>query len=451
MRTASRKLLLPLLCVAPLTLPAPLIFAQDASDELEQLSHEILRMQSEVSLLEAENEIENLQRIFGFYFDKNLWTQAADLFTEDATVELGGAGVYVGKERILTYFRTMGAEGPQEGILNDHMQLQPVIHVGPDGTARGRWHHFSQEAVHGVSHHWGTGIYENEYRMENGVWKISKLQLYSTMRTPYEAGWGVSALPRSTPSASLPPDLPPSVEYENYPAAFVPPFHYNNPGLPVQDVPAAVDATAASMTLPQVSAALAVLDRRIGLLQDADDVERLHTIYGYYLARNQWDHLTGIFAEDGTIEIAQRGIYSGRASVRRNLDLYGVQDELPGTLHNHMQFQPVIHIAADGESALMRSRAFSMMGNYGGVGRWMGGTYENIFVKRDGVWQILKDQQINTYFAGYDEGWKDLVWRPAPGITEANPPDEPPSLYFEMYPRAYLPPFHYANPVTGRQ
>ena len=34
-----------------------------------------------------------------------------------------------------------------------------------------------------------------------------------------------------------------------------------------------------------------------------DALERLHSVYGYYLARNQWDHLAGIFQEDGTIEI----------------------------------------------------------------------------------------------------------------------------------------------------
>jgi hypothetical protein len=47
-------------------------------------------------------------------------------------------------------------------------------------------------------------------------------------------------------------------------------------------------------------------------------------------------------------------------------------------------------------------------------------------------------------------GWKDLEWRPAPGVNESNPPDAPPSTYFEMYPRAFLPPYHYKNPVTGK-
>lgn len=425
------------------------VMAQQGDTELLQLAQQLAQMQAEVRLLEAENEIENLQRIYGFYTDKNLWTQAADLFTADASVELGGSGVYKGRARILQYFNTLGAEGPQEGVLNDHMQLQPVITVAADGlSAQGRWQHFSQEARFGVDHHWGTGVYENEYRYEDGVWKISKLHLYSTMRTPYEDGWGVTAEPRTILSEILPPDAPASTDYANYPAVFVPPYHYGNP-VTTPGIPAQAGAVVSGPGA--IEQAIAELDHRLGLLQDADAVERLHTIYGYYLARNQWDELAGIFTPDGSIEIAQRGIYRGRAGIRRNLDLYGVQDELPGTLHNHMQFQPVIHVASDGQSARMRSRAFSMMGNYEGVGRWMGGTYENIFEKRDGVWMLHVDQQINTYFALYDEGWKDLQWRPAPGISETNPPDEPPSLYFEMYPRAYLPAFHYVNPVTGRQ
>jgi hypothetical protein len=186
-------------------LGATLLLASQAyaqqGDELQQLARELASLQAEVTNLEAENEIENLQGIFGFYIDKNHWQQAADLFTEDATFEWGGSGVYVGKARILAYLQSLGAEGPQEGVLNDHMQLQPIVTVAPDGkTARARWHEFSQEAVHGQNHFWGTGVYENEYRFEDGVWKLSKLHLYSTMKTPYEDGWGVTALPRTTPS-----------------------------------------------------------------------------------------------------------------------------------------------------------------------------------------------------------------------------------------------------------
>ena len=115
-----------------------------------------------------------------------------------------------------------------------------------------------------------------------------------------------------------------------------------------------------------------------------------------------------------------------------------------------MQDQPVIDVASDGQTAQMRSRAFSMMGNYGKNGTWMGGIYENTYVKLDGIWRIKSDHVVNTYFAPYDVGWKDLAARDAPGITASNPPDAPPTVHFEMYPRSFLPPFHYVNPVTGK-
>jgi hypothetical protein len=116
-----------------------------------------------------------------------------------------------------------------------------------------------------------------------------------------------------------------------------------------------------------------------------------------------------------------------------------------------MQYQPVIHVAEDGKTAQLRARALSMMGNYGKAGMWMGGIYENRFVKENGVWKFRHDQVTNTYFIPYDEGWKDLKPRPPPGVSTTNPPDKPPSVQFEMYPRvSSMPPFHYDNPVTGK-
>jgi ketosteroid isomerase-like protein len=418
-------------------------------DEYGELLKEANLLEQEIEGLEAENEIENLQRIFGFYFDKKLWTEAADLFTDNATVEIGGDGVYLGKKTILEYFKTLGLEGPEEGVLNDQMQLQPVIHVISKTEARGRWRLFSQEARFGKNHFWGTGVYENEYKKENGKWKISRLHLYSIMRTPYDQGWAKAALPRSTQNEQYPPDQPPSVDYRNYPSVFIPPFHFENPVTGGRKPLAEPDLK--GLSEEELDSLLDDLEKRIGLLQDADEVERLHAVYGYYLAGNQWDDLTGIFAPDGTIEIAQRGVYKGYKGIRRNLNLYGEQDQLPGQLHNHMQYQPVIHVSEDGQTAFMRSRAFSMMGAYNGSGMWMGGVYENIFVKRNGTWMIYKDQVFNTYFAPYDQGWKDLNRRNPPGINNENPPDAPPSVYFEMYPSAFLPPFHYPNPVTGKR
>ena len=127
----------------------------------------------------------------------------------------------------------------------------------------------------------------------------------------------------------------------------------------------AVVAAAARTTAESLAATLAALDRRLGLLEDVAQLERLNSIYGYYLAHLQWDDLTGIFSPTGSIEIAMRGVYVGAASVRRNLNLYGqATDDQFGLQHNHMQFQPVITVAPDGQSAKLRSRALSIMGNW---------------------------------------------------------------------------------------
>jgi SnoaL-like domain len=422
----------------------------EETESLAALSARAATLERDIGRLEDYDAIKRLQRIYGFYTDKQLWTQAASLFTADGTIEVGGRGIYVGREHVRAFLALAGPEMPQPGRLFDHMQLQPIVHVAADGlSAKGRWHLFAQEAVAGQYAQWGLGVYENEYVKEDGVWKIRALHLFTTMYTPYEAGWGKTAIPNPGPSAELPPDRPPSVAYAAYPEPFVVPFHYPHPVREPASPRAAAPAAAPEST-PSLDARLAALDKRVGLLEDAVQLERMNSIYGYYLAHLQWDDLTGIFSPSGSIEIAMRGVYAGRASVRRNLDLYGkATDSQFGLQHNHMQFQPVISIAPDGQSARMRSRALSIMGQYERYAQWMGGVYENEYVKENGVWKIKHDQVFNTYFTPYAVGWKDVQPRPPPGITASNPPDLPPTHPFEMYPKAFLPPFHYANPVTG--
>jgi hypothetical protein len=184
------------------------------------------------------NEIENLQRSFGFYFDKMLWDHVADLFADDGTIELGFSGVYIGKERIRDYLYSLsgGRQGPLEGVLNNFMQLQPIITLGEDGrSAQGRWRALVLTGVSGSGSggNWGEGPYENTYVKEDGVWKIRSLRWYGRFVAPYEGGWievDEQALRDLTVSPTLEPDAPPSGGYEPYPSASTAPFHFANPG-----------------------------------------------------------------------------------------------------------------------------------------------------------------------------------------------------------------------------
>jgi hypothetical protein len=183
------------------------------------------------------NEIENLQRSYGYYVDKMLWDHVVDLFADGGTMEMGPSGVYVGKENIRRYLYSLSGErqGPLEGELNNHLQLQPIITLAPDGSsAQGRWRALVLTGTHGSGSggNWGEGPYENEYVKQNGVWKIAKLHWYATFVAPYEGGWrnaSAEALDELTLGRDVQPDRPPSEDYEPYPAAYVPPFHYPNP------------------------------------------------------------------------------------------------------------------------------------------------------------------------------------------------------------------------------
>ena len=198
-----------------------------------------------VGLLEDQDAVEKLQATFGFYFDKGLWQDTADLFTRNGSFEYGLSGVYVGEDRIRRALLLFGPEGLAQGYLNNHMQLQAVITVAPDGrSAAGRWQGMVMLSEPGTNGIWGVGIYENTYVKENGVWKIDTLHFYPSASTDYDKGWARSALPMKGPSALFPPDKPSTAVYRSYPGNFVPPFSYQHPvtGAPLTNLPQAIDS-----------------------------------------------------------------------------------------------------------------------------------------------------------------------------------------------------------------
>jgi len=414
------------------------------------LQQQVQTLTHEVRQLEAVDAIETLQRTYGFYMDKALWTYAADLFTDDATLEIGASGVYIGKDRIRQYLFSLGKEGPQDGRLIDQMQLQPVVHVSEDGEhARGRWHSLVMAGQYKQKAYWGSVVYENDYRKEGGVWKIAGLHAYNIMYTDYSKGWAKDAVADIWTGQRPAPDRPSTIDHRSYPDKYFAPYHYENPvtGNPVKFSNAGPEA---SMLVPagKLEETVADLDKRLQRLNDINDIERLQHIYGYYLDKQQWDDLAALSADDAVIEIAQRGVYTGRQRVRDNLNLYGEPGVHHGVLHNHIQLQAVVHIDDDGRTAYVRARALSMLGTYGRVGVWGGSVYENEYIKDNGVWKFRIDHLYTTMFTTYNEGWAAAP-RPAPGISKTNPPDSPPSVVYEAFPGYFVPPFDYPHPVTG--
>ena len=189
---------------------------------------------------------------------------------------------------------------------------------------------------------------------------------------------------------------------------------------------------------------------RIAALEDERAIIRLQTAYGYYVDKAQWDEAADLFARDATLEIAARGLYRGQDRIRAYLKCLPAL--VPGAVFNHMQLQPLVTIA--GDTAQGRWRAImevAVPDATGRVGKMLLGeaTYENAYVREDGVWKIARLHCFITYYADAHEG---LAAGGVPMGTELAhfPPDAPQTVEYQSYPGVFVPPYHYPNPVTGK-
>ncbi len=140
-----------------------------------------------------------------------------------------------------------------------------------------------------------------------------------------------------------------------------------------------------------------------------------------------------------------RGLYRGQERIRAYLKCLPPLAE--GTLFNHMQLQPLITL--DGDWAWGRWRAIMEVTITGQVDMVGEATYENAYVREDGVWKIAKLHAFVTYYVRWNEGWSKggvPMGTELPGMA----PDAPQTVDYGSFPEVYIPPYHYPNPVTGK-
>ena len=141
-------------------------------------------------------------------------------------LELAGRGVFRGRERVREYLHHLPPYG--HGMLYNHMQLQPVIHVDSEaGTAKGRWRSFMMVGALVAEARWGEATYENEYVRIDGEWRIALLHGYMNIYVEFDQGWNKGGVKLLRSIEGLQPDEPPTLRYETFPAPFVAPFHYD--------------------------------------------------------------------------------------------------------------------------------------------------------------------------------------------------------------------------------
>jgi hypothetical protein len=219
-------------------------------DALQALSAEVAKLTRRTGLLEDTNAVKSLHYKYGYYIDKCLYREAVELFADSAQVSFLN-GIYKGKEgarRLYVdwfqkYF-TNGFNGPIRGLLLDHLMLQDIVDVAPDGlSARGRFRCVLQGGCHESmrdpianfpQQFWEAGIYENVYVKEAGVWKIKLLNYNMLWQANYAQGWAHSGvhlapLTRTFPEDPNGPDELLPEAPKTWPETRVVPFHYDHP------------------------------------------------------------------------------------------------------------------------------------------------------------------------------------------------------------------------------
>ncbi len=453
--------------LAPAACSAPSMTFDDAAVS-DMPGNELKTLASRIQARCDVAEIENLISAYGYYLDKNLWTDAIALITDDGVVELGQRGVYRGKESIERLFSSFGPEGPANNRLNNQMQAQPVIHVAADGKrAWARSRAIGQAGEFGEWGEWSDGVYENEFERIDGVWKITSVRYFPTFVSDYDGGFMNGAQKLEGPSTETPPDSPPSAVYGAFPDVYLLPFHYPHPVTqkPIKDF--TPDWTPARPAPIKRSGPLAkdikALDKRIIRLEDIHEVENLQKIYGFFVDKAMWREVADLFSEDGTLEIGGRGVFSGTERIYEYMQFLGPEGVLRGRLVNHMQIAPVVTISPEGEAAKLRGRFLAQGGDLrdselvavdsGGVptgnNTYLGtGFYENAFIKEDGVWKIKRLYAFFRMYTLYQYGWGEKVL-PLTTLERDLPPDGPATMQYTIYPDTFIPAPQFTHPVTG--
>jgi len=218
--------------------------------DVDALRAQVVELADRLGKLEDITAIRRIQFAYGYYIDYCHYDDVIDLFAEDAEV-IFLSGVYKGHAGIrrlyvewIQQLFNQGREGADDGFLFDHIQMQDIVTVADDRqTAKGRFrgvllggsHDIRKYRPEGVPQQFmESGIYENDYVRQDGVWKIKRLDYMLQWQADYETGWAhtdAHLRPAQVcyPEDPLGPDYLLDVKRETWPYRQDTPVHFAHP------------------------------------------------------------------------------------------------------------------------------------------------------------------------------------------------------------------------------
>jgi len=205
-----------------------------------------------------------------------------------------------------------------------------------------------------------------------------------------------------------------------------------------------------------------MVEERLGVLEDINQIERLQYSYGYYIDMLLYDEMAALFSENGAIEIGQRGRYIGRDNIRHFLyEVLGTGQAglSKNQIINHTQHQGIVSVDPDRQSAHGRFRAIIQASGPAPVDgqsaasespaalMWSDGVYENRYVKENGQWKISLLWWSPTFYVTHPV---DRLWFDTTPVSDKFPPQAASCAPDPDLGKVFVP-YHYVHPITGER
>jgi hypothetical protein len=214
------------------------------------------------------------------------------------------------------------------------------------------------------------------------------------------------------------------------------------------------------MTTKDMETRLKALEKKVGILEDINEVKRLQRVYSYYVMHMMRDEIYNLFADHPDVRLHWlEGTWLGKEGVKNYFGVGSDRPEPPpGFLHQVMPIAGVVDVTPDGKRAKGRWYSFGGVAipNRDEPGKFncsiVGGLYEIDYIKQNGVWKMLAiDWIIPLNIRIPSESWVPVenfvnAIRNFKGPT----PDIAPEDFDPRFVSGYIFPFHYNHPVTGQ-
>ena len=204
--------------------------------QVNSLAEQLKAKEKEIQQLKDIEEIKKLQAAYAYYLENSMGQEVIDCFSKDPGVSgTFVEGTYKGPEGIERYFSKMMEKKPE--FLHQVRMNTPYITLDPDEKrAKGRWYGDGTLAFrpndNRIDPMYMNVVYEMEYVMEDGIWKIFTLafqMLYAFQPSKQKPAPEPERSPaEGSGDMKLSPDE--WAEYDTqYPSGYIYPFHFNHP------------------------------------------------------------------------------------------------------------------------------------------------------------------------------------------------------------------------------